>query len=46
LGGEDFHASGKHPAAERVLMHAGMAADKKLQQLEALAAKASPSPPA
>lgn len=46
LGGEDFHSSGKHPAAERVLMHAGIAADKKLEQLEALAAKAVPIHPA
>lgn len=46
LGGEDFYSSGRHPAAERVLMHAGMVPEKKLQQLEELAAKALHSPPA
>jgi hypothetical protein len=46
LEDEVFHSSGKHPAAERILMHAGMDADKKLQQLEVLAAKAPHSPPA
>lgn len=35
--GEDFFSSGKHPAAERVLLNTGMPADKKLQQLEELA---------
>lgn len=39
--GEDFYSSGKQPVAERVLLHAGMSADKKLQQLEEIASKAS-----
>lgn len=37
--GEDFYSSGKHPAAERILLHAGLDADKKLQQLEEIAGK-------
>lgn len=37
--GDDFYSSGKYPAAERILLLAGLDADKKLQQLEELASK-------
>lgn len=40
--GEDFFASGKFPEAERVLHHAGLNPDKKLQQLEEIAGKVVP----
>lgn len=42
--GEDFYRSGQHPEAERVLMHAGMDADKKLQHLEEITSKAAKRP--
>jgi hypothetical protein len=32
--GEDFYSSGRYPEAERVLLHAGLDPDKKLQELE------------
>jgi hypothetical protein len=40
--GEDFHISGRFPEAERVLHHAGMNPEKKLQQLEEIAGKVVP----
>jgi hypothetical protein len=40
--GEDFSTSGRFPEAERVLHHAGMNPEKKLQQLEEIAGKVVP----
>lgn len=40
--GEDFFTSGKFPEAERVLHHAGLNPDKKLQQLEEIAGRVVP----